>query len=132
VTTVTPDNLPSRVARAVSRWQDELITAAETTASGGTPGEPLSMLTITAMLADGSQGNDDIVVVPRKLLTSALGAVAARELITKARADFAERLKVILDEELLRYAAIVAAAGHVDPIAAVRLYQAEYGLESAR
>jgi hypothetical protein len=39
---------------------------------------------------------------------------------------------LLLDEELLRFVEVVEGAGPVDPVAAVRLYQAEYSLEAAR
>jgi hypothetical protein len=56
----------------------------------------------------------------------------ARQLIDKARQDLAERVRLLFDEELLRFAGILDQAGPVPPIAAVRLYQAEYSLEAAR
>ena len=50
----------------------------------------------------------------------------------KARADLADRVRLLLDEELLRFIEVLDAAGPIDPVAAVRLYQAEYSLEAAR
>jgi hypothetical protein len=67
-----------------------------------------------------------------ELLASAFGAAAARQLIDKARQDLAERVRLLFDEELLRFAGILDQAGSVHPVAAVRLYQAEYSLEAAR
>ena len=55
-----------------------------------------------------------------------------RELLAKARVDLAEHVGLLLEEELVRFTAILDEAGSVDPIAAVRLYQAEYSLEAAR
>jgi len=48
------------------------------------------------------------------------------------RADLDERVKLLFDEELLRFMAVLDRAGPLDPVAAVRLYQAEYSLEAAR
>ena len=43
-----------------------------------------------------------------------------------------DRVRLLLDEELLRFVEVLDEAGPVDPVAAVRLYQAEYSLEAAR
>jgi len=70
--------------------------------------------------------------VPRELLTSILGDAGSGQLISKAREDLANRVRLLLDEELLRFVEVLDAAEPVDPVAAVRLYQAEYSLEAAR
>ena len=74
----------------------------------------------------------DIVEVPREVLTRAFGASQVDVLLAKARADLGERVKLLFDEELLRFVAVLDRAGPLDPVAAVRLYQAEYSLEAAR
>jgi hypothetical protein len=148
----SPD-LPPRVTRAVSAWQDQLmrLMQAETMSKRSGPShdsEPLSLITVVAMLGEPSdtagrastagQGRestsatDEIARLPRELLTSAIGAAESRRLVGKARQDLAERVRLLLDEELLRFVAVLDEAGPVDPVAAVRLYQAEYSLEAAR
>jgi hypothetical protein len=126
------DEMLAHLTRAVSAWQIELIRLVTTVGGNGQAVGPLSLVALTALLAEGSQGEDDIVSVPRRLLASALGAVAAREVVDRARANMAEHVGLLLDEELVRFTAILDAAGSVDPIAAVRLYEAEYTLEGAR
>jgi hypothetical protein len=139
----SPDLAP-RVTRAVSAWQDQLmrLVQAENLAkrvSGATYDiEPLSMVTLVAMLGeDGdARGKDDgtteILSVPTELLASAFGSFESKNLVDKARADLADRVRLLLDEELLRFIEVLDEAGPVDPVAAVRLYQAEYSLEAAR
>lgn len=124
--------LAARAARAVTGWKEELIKLAEVDESKRAGGESLSLLVMTAMFAEGSERDDDIVVTPRKLLTSVLGAVETRELIVWARAALSERVQRILDQELRRFMRILDEAGTVDPVAGVRLYEAEYALEAAR
>ena len=59
-------------------------------------------------------------VADRLLDAARLGAVKSQD------------LRLLLDEELLRFVEILYEAGPVDPVAAVRLYQAEYSLEAVR
>jgi energy-coupling factor transporter ATP-binding protein EcfA2 len=134
----SPD-LPPRVTRAVSAWQDQLmrlLQAEKMSKGSGNDSEPLSLVTVVAMLGEprgqSTWQRDEVVVVPLELLTSALGAVEARQLIDRARQDLTERVGLLLDEELLRFVEVLDGAGPVDPVAAVRLYQAEYSLEAAR
>ena len=74
----------------------------------------------------------EITTVPRELLVSAFGNAAASELTAQVRRDLTDRVRLLLDEELLRFLEVLDAAGQVDPVAAVRLYQAEYSLEAVR
>jgi hypothetical protein len=141
----SPDLAP-RVTRAVSAWQDQLMRQVQAEnlakrAVGATYDiEPLSMVALVAMLGeDGDKraagtehGNGEIVTIPAELLASAFGAFESKKLIDKARADLTDRIRLLLDEELLRYIEILDAAGAVDPVASVRLYQAEYSLEATR
>jgi hypothetical protein len=60
------------------------------------------------------------------------GPQQTADLIGQARADLLERVRLLLDEELLRFVGILGSAGQLEDIAAVRLYQAEYSLEAAR
>jgi energy-coupling factor transporter ATP-binding protein EcfA2 len=139
----SPD-LPPRVTRAVSAWQDQLmrLVQAENLAkrAGGATydTEPLSLVTLIAVLGEGADsraaadGNSEVVTIPTELLASAFGAFESKNLIDKARADLAERVRLLLDEELLRFIEVLDQPGQIDPVAAVRLYQAEYSLEAAR
>jgi hypothetical protein len=118
----SPD-LDERAARAISGWQDQLIRLVQ---GKRYDDEPLGLVLTVAVL--GERENDK----PRALLGSVFGGAETAELITRARADLLERVRLLLDEELLRFVAILGSAGQVDEIAAVRLYQAEYSLEAAR
>jgi hypothetical protein len=111
--------------------------------------EPLSLVTLVAMLGEpaiaagqrtaqaraGAADADEpgeIATVPRELLVSAFGTVAASELTGQVRRDLTGRVRLLLDEELLRFLEVLDSAGQVDPVAAVRLYQAEYAVEAVR
>jgi hypothetical protein len=61
-----------------------------------------------------------------------MGATESTALIASARQDLKQRVGLLLDEEMLRFSDVIDEAGPVDPVAAVRLYQAEYSLEAAR
>jgi energy-coupling factor transporter ATP-binding protein EcfA2 len=148
--------LPARAARAVSTWQEHvmrLVQAENATNRAGARGhgrldpdsEPLSLLAMIAVLGDSgisaadaatngvaSDAVADVVEVPREVLTRAFGASQVDVLLAKARADLGERVKLLFDEELLRFVAVLDRVGPLDPVAAVRLYQAEYSLEAAR
>jgi energy-coupling factor transporter ATP-binding protein EcfA2 len=124
----SPD-LSERAARAISAWQDQLIRllGGERNARRHSyEGEALSLVLIVTVLGDLEDG------VPRKVLTSVFGQVETTELIARARADLLERVRLLLDEELLRFVEVLDSVGALDEIAAVRLYQAEYSLEAAR
>ncbi|MGC1568689.1 MAG: hypothetical protein WA794_21985, partial [Trebonia sp.] len=153
----SPD-LPLRVTRAVSAWQDHLMRLvqgettshrASTTSRASERMGPLSLVTLVAMLGEpaigtgqqtaqarvGGTGADEpgeIATVPRELLVSAFGTVAASELTGQVRRDLTDRVRLLLDEELLRFLEVLDSAGQVDPVAAVRLYQAEYSVEAVR
>jgi hypothetical protein len=131
--------LAPRATRAVSAWQDQLMRLVQAEslvkrAGGATYDvEPLSLVTLVAMLGeDGDTSDGEVVAIPAELLVSALGAAGSKEIIDKARGDLSDRVRLLLDEELLRFIEILDQAGAVDPVAAVRLYQAEYSLEAAR
>jgi energy-coupling factor transporter ATP-binding protein EcfA2 len=101
-----PD-LPLRAARAVGAWQDHLTRLA----SDRSP-EVMAV----AMLAEGSDLEVD----------------DAQKYASQARADLLDRIRLLFDEELLGFAAVIDAAGPCDDVAAIRLYQAEYSLEAVR
>jgi len=125
------------------------LTQAEVARRFGAAGRdvaPVSVVTLVAMLGEPSpaggsapanreaatQDKDGIDVVPREVLASIIGDSASVELIARARQDLKQRMGLLFDEELLRYGEVLNGAGPLDPIAAVRLYQAEYSLEAAR
>jgi len=147
-------DLPLRVSRALSAWQDQLMRRMQPDAPqrlappAGRDTAPAVVLTVVAMLgeatrtgtvpsvprnAEATQENrDEIVTVPRELLASLVGATESAALIARAREDLWQRVGLLLDEEQLRFAQVVEDAGPVDGVAAVRLYQAQYSLEAAR
>jgi energy-coupling factor transporter ATP-binding protein EcfA2 len=152
----SPD-LPLRVSRAVSAWQDQLMRLVQSDAirrqGGGTVHDiaPVSVVTLVAMLGAPSQvgafvpasreiaqdniaqdNKDGIGEVPREVLASIIGDAGSEELIARARQDLRQRIGLLFDEEMLRFGEIIDGAGQVDAVAAVRLYQAEYSLEAAR
>ncbi|HEY0934943.1 MAG TPA: hypothetical protein VGD91_14510, partial [Trebonia sp.] len=152
----TPE-LPRRVSHAVSAWQDQLMRLLQPEVarrvSGAVPDiAPVSVVALIAMLAapghlgspghPGSPGGagpaaaaedkDGIGTVPREVLASVVGDSGSTALIVRARQDLRQRVGLLLDEEMLRYGEIIDEAGPVDPVAAVRLYQAEFSLEAAR
>jgi hypothetical protein len=79
-----------------------------------------------------SEGKDGIGSVPRELLASVIGNSDSEALIARARKDLHQRIGLLLDEELLRFAEVLDEMGPVDTVASVRLYQAEYALEATR
>jgi hypothetical protein len=107
---------------------------------------PVSLVMLVAMLGAPSsvgafapasretaqEGEDGIGAVPREVLASIIGDSESEALIERARKDLRQRVGLLLDEELLRFAEVIDEAGQVDAVAAVRLYQAEYSLEAAR
>jgi hypothetical protein len=143
----SPD-LPLRVSRAVSTWQDRLVP--QRSSPGGAQSSvasreagPLSVLTLVALLGEPSRrggpaqpgqaaGASEAVAAPGELLAGLLGPDESAALLVRARADLTERVGLLLDEELLRFGEVIDEAGPVDAVAAVRLYQAEYSLEAAR
>jgi energy-coupling factor transporter ATP-binding protein EcfA2 len=143
----SPD-LPARVTRAISAWQDQLMrlvqaeNLAKRTGGASYDVEPLSLVTLIGVLGEDGDtrdtrdtrdaANSEIMSIPTELLASAFGAFESKNLIDKARADLTDRVRLLLDEELLRFIEVLDQADPVDPIAAVRLYQAEYSLEAAR
>jgi hypothetical protein len=117
----SPD-LPLRAARAIAAWQDDLTRLA----TDRNP-EAFSLALVTAVLADGS--SDPIAEQARALLPQ---TPPPDPLIDRARANLLERIKLLFDEELLAFSAVIDAAGPCDDVAAIRLYQAEYSLEAVR
>jgi hypothetical protein len=152
----SPD-LALRAARAVGAWQDHLarLMEAEDTRSAvrrvSFEEEALSLVVLVAMLgetalagpgvpqtgmpaaAPPSESEDGgIYTAPRRMLTSVFGAELLNGLLAKARSDLADRVRLLLDEELVRFVEVIDAAGTCDDVAAIRLYQAEFSLEAVR
>ena len=78
--------------------------------------------------ADGSS----VYTEPRRMLTSVFAGAMLTEILAKARADLVDRVRLLLDEELVRFVEVLDAAGACDDVAAIRLYQAEFSLEAVR
>ncbi len=165
-------DLPLRVSRAVSAWQDQLMrlmssgggnprgapdrkatgTGMQSSGAGKQAG-PLSVVTLVALLSQPSEpgqtagfaqavqvqvpaqpgdGGNEIGALPQETLSSLVGPAESAALMDRARQDLNQRVGLLLDEEMLRFSAVIDDVGPVDSVAAVRLYQAEYSLEAAR
>ena len=152
----SPD-LALRSARAVGAWQDHLTRLAEgedlrpSVRRVSFDEEALGLVVLVAMLGEavpagavpagagpaaagvpGEAGDGSVYTEPREMLTSVFGAVMLTEILAKARADLTERIRLLLDEELVRFVEVIDAAGDCDDVAAIRLYQAEFSLEAVR
>jgi energy-coupling factor transporter ATP-binding protein EcfA2 len=148
----SPD-LALRAARAVGAWQDHLarLVDAEDTRSAvrrnSFDEETLSLVVLVAMLGEtaparagsgppvpvAAESEDGgILTAPRRMLTSVLGPELLNVLLAKARTDLSDRVRLLLDEELVRFVEVIDAAGDCDDVAAIRLYQAEFSLEAVR
>jgi energy-coupling factor transporter ATP-binding protein EcfA2 len=142
----SPD-LPLRAARAVGAWQEHLVRLAE--AGDLRPGakrisfddKSLGLVVLVAMLGEDAPGADapttedegaSIYTEPRRLLASVFGTGMRAGILAKARADLIHRVRLLLDEELLRFVEVIESAGPCEDVAAIRLYQAEYSLEAVR
>jgi energy-coupling factor transporter ATP-binding protein EcfA2 len=142
LTRSSPD-LATRAARAVSAWQDhvmQLVKAENVTKRSvarvvSFDEESLALVLTIGMLgygADGVAADGDASAVPQRLLTSLFGAGQLRDLGARARMDLHDRISLLFDEELQRFAAIVHAAGAPNGNAALALREAEEALEAAR
>ncbi len=124
----SPD-LALRAARAVGAWQDHLTRLVE--AEDLRPAarrisfddEALSLVVLVAMLGKDAPGADapatgpegvSIYAEPRRMLNSVFGAVMLAEILAKARADLSDRVRLLLDEELVRFVEVIDAAGSCD------------------
>ena len=79
----------------------------------------------------GPEGGS-VYTEPLRMLASVFGEVMLTEILAKARADLLDRVRLLLDEELVRFVEVLDAAGACDDVAAIRLYQAEFSLEAVR
>jgi energy-coupling factor transporter ATP-binding protein EcfA2 len=144
----SPD-LPLRAARAVGAWQDHLARLVEAEAQGprrvSFDDESLGLVVLVAMLGEDAPGarsiagapatedeGTNIYAEPRRLLASVFGTGMLAGILARARADLTHRVRLLLDEELLRFVEVIESAGPCEDVAAIRLYQAEYSLEAVR
>ena len=145
-------DLALRATRAVGAWQDHLTRLVE--AEDLRPAskrvsfddEALSLVVLVAMLGEAVPGQAgpgaagpgtepegvSIYAEPRQMLTSVFGAEMLAGILAKARADLLDRVRLLLDEEMVRFVEVIDAAGSCDDVAAIRLYQAEFSLEAVR
>jgi hypothetical protein len=139
-------DLPDRVARAISAWQDHVLRLVRQavrqkrayTRSAGLDDDTLALVTVLAILGQGAIGShaakpsddSDILTLPRRVATAVLGEGSVQEIFGTARAELNERARLLLDEELLRFPAVIDGAGRCDEVAGVRLYQAGFMLEA--
>ena len=126
----SPD-LALRAARAVGAWQDHLTRIVD--AEDPQPAarrisfddEALSLVVLVAMLgedaprtvtsaADPEGGG--IYAEPRRMLTSVFGEAMLAGLLAKARTDLLHRIRLLLDEELVRFIEVLDAAGPCDDV----------------
>jgi energy-coupling factor transporter ATP-binding protein EcfA2 len=136
-------DLPTRAARAVSSWQDQVLRAvkAENVTKRSISrlinfdDESLATVLMIGLLVQKAPGADDeesMIGIPQRLLTSLFGAGPLRDVAKRARADLLDRISLIFDEEMLRFSKIISETEVPDAGAAVQLYQATYALEVTR
>src|SRR5579859_1813263 len=137
-----PD-LRRRAAQAISTWQDHVmhLVQAENVTKRSIARvvtfdeESLALVVIIGLLGFGAgdaSAAEGSSAVAQELLTSLFGPGPLREIGAKARADLHERVRLLFDEEMLRFARLIDAEGAGDESAAVQLYQATYSLEVVR
>ena len=136
-------DLATCAARAVSAWQGQVLHAvkAENVTKRSiarlisVDDESLATVLMIGLLvrsAPEAEAEGSTAAIPQRLLTSLLGAGPLRDVAKWARADLLDRIRLILDEEMMRFSKIIAAAEVPEASAAVRLYQATYALEVTR
>ena len=135
--------MPRRVTRAVSAWQDYVLELIRT--EGVTKrtvaklvsfdDEALSLVLMVGLLGYGTSDvsvEEGTSAVPQRLLKALFGAESLRGMSAKARADLRSRTGMLFDEEAIRFGQALDAVGVPDENTAVQLYQATYNLEVAR
>jgi energy-coupling factor transporter ATP-binding protein EcfA2 len=139
-------DLPDRVSRAVSAWQDHVLRLVRQAMkqkrghgrSVALDDDTLTLVTVLAILGEGAIGNhaaepsddSDILTLPRRVAAAVLGEEPVQEIFGTARAELNERARLLLDEELLRFPEVIDSMGRCDEVAGVRLYQAGFMLEA--
>ena len=135
--------LARRAAQAISSWQDHvmhLVQAENVTKRSiarvvSFDDESLALVVIIGLLGFGAGDAataEGTSAAAQELLSSLFGPGPLRDIGTKARADLRERVRLLFDEEMLRFAELIDAEGVPDEAAAVQLYQATYSLEVVR
>jgi hypothetical protein len=141
----TPE-LPDRVSRAVSAWQDHVLRLVRQAMkqkrghgkSAGLDDDTLTLVTVLAILGEGAIGShaakpaddSDILTLPGRVATAVLGEEPVQEIFGTARAELNERARLLLDEELLRFPEVIDGVGRFDEVAGVRLFQAGFMIEA--
>jgi energy-coupling factor transporter ATP-binding protein EcfA2 len=136
-------DLPTRAARAVSSWQEQMLrmVRAENVTKRSVArlinfdDESLATVLMIGLLvqkAPGAGDEESMIGIPQRLLTSLFGAGPLRDVAKRARADLLDRISLIFDEEMLRFSKIISGAEVPDAGAALQLYQATYALEVTR
>ncbi len=138
-------DLPDRVSRAVSAWQDHVLRLVRQAVQqkrghgqAGLDDDTLALVTVLAILGEGAIGShaakpsddSDILTLPRRVAAAVLGEGPVQEIFGTARAELNERARLLLDEELLRFPEVIDGVGRCDEVAGVRLYQAGFMLEA--
>ena len=138
----SPD-LGTRSGDAVSGWQDHVLHLVQTKNVTkrsiariiSFDNDSLSTVLVIGLLGpspgDGAAASG-VNAVPQHLLSSLFGAGHLRDISTKAREDLQERIRSLLDEEKMRFAAVIQAAGQLDGATSENLRQAADSLEAAR
>ena len=136
-------DLATRAARAVSSWQDHvlrLVRAEKVTKRSiarmiSFDDESLATVLMIGLLGHGAPGaelEESTAAIPERLLTSLLGAGPLRDVTARVRADLRDRIRLIFDEEMLRFAKIIDGIEVPDAADALELYQTTYALEVTR
>ncbi|WP_433174611.1 AAA family ATPase [Actinoallomurus sp. CA-150999] len=135
--------LPRRVTRAVSAWQDHIaelirtegVTKRSVAKFVSYDDEALALVLMVGLFGFGTS---EIAVeggtsaVPQRLLKALFGAESLRSMSAKARADLRGRVGMLFDEEGIRFGQVLDGSGVPDETTPVQLYQATYNLEVAR
>jgi hypothetical protein len=136
-------DLGTRAARAVSSWQGQVLRVVK---AGNVTKRSIAriisvdddslatvlMIGLLVQNAPEAEAEESSAAIPQRLLTSLFGAGPLRDVAKWARADLLDRIRLILDEEILRFSKIIAGAEVPDASAALQLYQATYALEVTR
>ena len=136
-------DLGTRSVRAVSGWQDHVLHLVQTKNVTkrsiariiSFDNDSLSTVLVIGLLgysAGDGAATGGVNAVPQHLLGSLFGAGHLRDISTKARDDLQERIRLLFDEEMMRFAAVINAAGELDGATAENLQQAADSLEAAR
>ena len=135
--------LARQAAAAISAWQDhvlQLVQAENLTRRSiarvvSFDDESLALVLTIGVLGFGAGDvtvSEGTSAVSQRLLTSLFGTGLLRDIGSRVRMDLHERISVLFDEEMLRFAVIIDSAGVPDEMAVAQLYQASSAVEAAR